>query len=47
MITKFGIWEIEEDFGIIGKVGPTYDYNIGKETLWQTTESNGNLLGNG
>jgi hypothetical protein len=36
MLTKFGIWEIDEDFGIIGKVNPIYDYNITKESLWKT-----------
>jgi hypothetical protein len=44
MLIKFGIWEIHEDFGIIGKVSPTYDYPIHKEKLWDTKEYKGKLV---
>lgn len=44
MLTKFGIWEIDEEFGLVGKVNPGYDYNIAKERLWETTEYRGQLV---
>lgn len=36
MLIKFGIWEIDEKFGLVGKVG--YDYNIHSHRLWETTK---------
>jgi len=44
MIIKFGIWELHNHYGIIGKVGPTYDYQIHKERLWQTQEYKGKIV---
>lgn len=44
MVTKFGIWEIEKDFGIIGRLRQGEDYNIAKETLWQTTDFKGQVV---
>lgn len=38
VIIRFGIWEILEDYGIVGRVNEEYDYNISKERLWETTE---------
>jgi len=40
MITKIGIWEIDDD-GITGKVNPTYDYHIGSGRLWETQDFHG------
>lgn len=44
MITKFGIWQIDENVGLLGKVNPTHDYKIAKETLWETTEYKGQIV---
>lgn len=46
MITKFGIWEIDEDFGIIGRINPNYDYNIAANRLWETIEYRGHHIWN-
>ena len=43
MITKIGIWEIDED-GLTGKVGSGYDYNIAKERLWETRDFKGQIV---
>ena len=45
MITKFGIWEIDEEYGIIGRVNPGYDYNIAAMRLWEAIEYRGHLVG--
>ena len=44
MLIKFGIWEVDEDFGITGKVHVGYDYHINKERLWETQDYNGRIL---
>jgi len=45
MIARFGIWEIIENDGLIGRVhGGDRDYRISRETLWQTTTYNGILI---
>ena len=33
---KFGIWHVDINFGLVGKVNDGYDYNIAKERLWET-----------
>lgn len=43
MIAKIGIWELN-DFGLTGKIGVSYDYNIGKDTLWDTRNFRGQLV---
>ena len=44
MITNFGIWEIDKEFGIIGRVSQTFKYRIAKETLWNTSEYKGHIV---
>lgn len=44
MITKFGTWVIDENFGLFSKVNPTHKYKIAKETLWDTTEYKGQIV---
>jgi hypothetical protein len=43
-VTKFGIWEIHKNFGIVGRVNPSLNYKIGKETLWDTTDYKGHIV---
>ncbi len=44
MKTNFGIWEVDEDFGLLGEVNPTHKYKIPKESLWDTTEYKGQIV---
>lgn len=44
MNKTFGIWEVDEDYGITGKVNPNYDYNIGKYQLWDTKDYGGRTV---
>lgn len=44
MVTKFGTWVIDENFGLLGEVNPTHKYRIAKETLWDTTEYKGQIV---
>ncbi len=44
ILTKFGKWDIDQEFGIIGRINPGYDYNIAKERLWETVEYKGQTV---
>ncbi|MFZ4796580.1 MAG: hypothetical protein ACOYMA_03745 [Bacteroidia bacterium] len=41
MIAKFGIWEIDENFGLIANIN---NYNIAKESLWNTIDISGYVV---
>ena len=44
VIQEFGIWQIDKEYGIIGKVKEGYDYNIMSVRLWETREYHEYLL---
>lgn len=44
MLTRFNKWEIDQEFGIIGRINPGYDYNIAKDRLWETIEYKGQTV---
>ena len=44
MIIRFGMWEINEELGLICKNKPGGDYNIGKSRLWETIDYDGELI---
>lgn len=47
MITKFGIWKIDENIGLLGEFNPSHnDYLIAKERLWDTIEYKGQIVWN-
>ncbi|MFN8333875.1 MAG: hypothetical protein U0U09_02035 [Cyclobacteriaceae bacterium] len=44
ILVKFGRWDINPKFGIIGRINRGYDYNIAKDRLWETIEYKGQIV---
>lgn len=44
MVKSFGVWQVIDEIGIIGKINPVYDYTIDKTQLWDIFDEDGVLV---